>query len=63
MDALMAALVAAALAQVGDRPAWLAAILADRYRAPGLVVAIGGHRACRGRGIGGRRGGPDRPGS
>ncbi len=27
MDALMAALVAAALAQVGDRPAWLAAIL------------------------------------
>ena len=40
MDALMAALVAAALAQVGDRPAWLAAILADRYRAPGLVVAM-----------------------
>ncbi|MCP3735059.1 TMEM165/GDT1 family protein [Sphingomonas sp. RP10(2022)] len=40
MDALMAALVAAALAQVGDRPAWLAAILADRYRAPGLVIAM-----------------------
>lgn len=35
----MAALVAAALAGVGDRPAWLAAILADRYRAPGLVIA------------------------
>ena len=34
----MAALVAAALAQVGDRPAHLAAILADRYRAPGLVI-------------------------
>jgi putative Ca2+/H+ antiporter (TMEM165/GDT1 family) len=39
MDALMAALVAAALAQVGDRPAWLASILSDRYRAPGLVIA------------------------
>ncbi len=38
MDALMAALVAAALAQVGDRPAWLAAILADRYRKPALVL-------------------------
>lgn len=36
----MAALVAAALAQVGDRPAWLAAILADRYRAPGLAIAM-----------------------
>lgn len=35
----MAALLAAALAQVGDRPAWLAAILADRYRAPGVVIA------------------------
>lgn len=40
MDALMAALVAAALAQVGDRPAWLAAILADRYRAAGIVIAM-----------------------
>jgi len=39
MDALMAALVAAALAQVGDRPAWLTSILADRYRKPGLVIA------------------------
>ena len=38
MDALMAALVAGALAQAGDRPAWLAAILADRYKAPALVV-------------------------
>ncbi len=36
----MAALVAAALAQVGDRTAWLAAILADRYRRPGLVIAL-----------------------
>ena len=35
----MAALIAAAFAQVGDRPAWLASILADRYRAPGLVIA------------------------
>lgn len=34
----MAALVAAVLAQVGDRPAWLAAILADRYRAPAVVL-------------------------
>lgn len=38
MDALMAAIVAAALAQIGDRPAWLAAILADRYRAPFTVT-------------------------
>ena len=38
MDALMAAIVAGALAQIGDRPAWLAAILADRYRAPGIVI-------------------------
>ena len=35
----MAALVAAALAQVGDRSAWLAAILADRY-GPGRVIAM-----------------------
>ena len=35
----MAAIVAAALAQIGDRPAWLAAILADRYRAPFIVIA------------------------
>ena len=34
----MAALVAAALVQFGDRPAWLAAILADRYRRPALVL-------------------------
>lgn len=35
----MAALVAAALAGVGDKPAWLAAMLADRYKAPGAVIA------------------------
>lgn len=35
----MAALVAAAAAQVGDRTAWLAAILGDRWRRPGLVIA------------------------
>jgi putative Ca2+/H+ antiporter (TMEM165/GDT1 family) len=40
MDALMAALVVAALAQVGDRMPWLAAILADRYRTPLRVVAM-----------------------
>ena len=35
----MAALVAAAFAQCGDRTAWLSAILADRYRSrPGLVI-------------------------
>lgn len=34
----MAALVVAALAGVGDRPAGLAAILSDRYRAPAAVV-------------------------
>lgn len=34
----MAALVVAALAQVGDRPAWLAALLADRYKAPFTVI-------------------------
>ncbi len=36
----MAALVVAAMAQVGDRPAWLAAILADRFGKPILVVAM-----------------------
>ena len=35
----MAALVAAALAQAADRAPWLAAILADRYRRPGVVIA------------------------
>lgn len=35
----MAALVAGALAQAGDRPAWLAAILANRYAKPAAVVA------------------------
>lgn len=34
----MAALVAAALAQVGDRTAWLAAILADRYGAARVIA-------------------------
>lgn len=34
----MAALVAAAFAQVGDRTAWLAAILSDRSGRPGLVI-------------------------
>lgn len=34
----MAALVAAALAGVGDKPPWLAAILADRHRAPGTLI-------------------------
>ena len=38
MDALMAALVAAALASVGDRPPWLAAILADRHRSIATVL-------------------------
>ena len=38
MDALMAALVAALLAQIGDRPAWLAAILADRFEKPITVI-------------------------
>ena len=36
----MAALVVAALAQIGDRTPWLAAILADRYRRPGVVIAM-----------------------
>ena len=35
----MAALVAGALAQVGDRPAWLVAILADRYRPLPVLLA------------------------
>ncbi|WP_375403218.1 TMEM165/GDT1 family protein [uncultured Sphingomonas sp.] len=34
----MAALVAGALAQSGDRTPWLAAILTDRYARPGLVI-------------------------
>lgn len=39
MDALMAGLVLGALCQLGDRTPWLAAILSDRYRAPGAVIA------------------------
>lgn len=35
----MAALVAAALAQVGDHPVWLAAILADRYKPFAVITA------------------------
>lgn len=35
----MAALVAGILLQPGDRPAWLAAILADRFRAGTVIVA------------------------
>ena len=34
----MAALVLGALTQSGDKTPWLAAILADRYRTPGLVL-------------------------
>lgn len=39
LDALMAALVAAVLAQAGDAQPRLAAALADRFRAPGAVAA------------------------
>lgn len=39
MDALMAALVLGAICQAGDKTPWLAAILADRFRAPWLVIA------------------------
>lgn len=39
MDALMAALLLGALTQAADRTPWLAAILADRWRAPGRVIA------------------------
>ena len=38
MDALMAALVLGALTQVGDKTPWLAAILSDRFKTPGLVI-------------------------
>lgn len=40
MDALVPAFIAALLAGIGDRPAWLAAILADRLGRP-LAVAFG----------------------
>ncbi|QNE32066.1 hypothetical protein F1C10_09010 [Sphingomonas sp. NBWT7] len=39
MGELMAALVLGAICQAGDKTPWLAAILADRFRAPGLVIA------------------------
>lgn len=35
----MAALVLGALCQIGDKTPWLAAILADRFRAPAVVIA------------------------
>jgi putative Ca2+/H+ antiporter (TMEM165/GDT1 family) len=50
MESLVPALVAALCAGIGDRPAWLAAILGDRYRASaavfaGFVLALGGAAA------------------
>lgn len=38
MDALIPAFIAAALAEIGDKSPWLAAILAARFGKPGLVV-------------------------
>lgn len=38
MDALMAALVAAMLAQASDRTPWLAGMLGTRFAAPGAVI-------------------------
>lgn len=38
MDALMAALVAALMAQATDRTPWLAAILSTRFARPGAVI-------------------------
>ena len=38
VDALMAALVLGAICQAGDKTPWLAAILADRFRSPALVI-------------------------
>lgn len=35
----MAALVLGAICQAGDKTPWLAAILADRFRTPGIVIA------------------------
>ena len=50
MDALVPALIAALAAGLNDRPAWLAAILADRFRSPlavlfGLALAFAGASA------------------
>jgi putative Ca2+/H+ antiporter (TMEM165/GDT1 family) len=39
MDALMAAFVAAILAQASDRTPWLTAILSTRFARPGAVIA------------------------
>ena len=39
MDSLLPALLAAALAAFGDRPQRLAAVLADRFGSPGIVIA------------------------
>ncbi|GAA0336666.1 hypothetical protein GCM10009087_53910 [Sphingomonas oligophenolica] len=39
MDALMAAFVAAVLAQASDRTPWLTAILSTRFARPGAVIA------------------------
>ena len=42
MEALLPALIAALLTQIGDRNAWLTAILADRYRRPLAVACAAG---------------------
>ncbi|MEH3035155.1 MAG: TMEM165/GDT1 family protein [Sphingomonas adhaesiva] len=41
MDALMAALLLGAITQAADRTPWLAAMLADRWRSPALVIVAG----------------------
>lgn len=51
MEAIVPAFLLGLLSQLGDRPAWLAAILADRYRSPLKVVLMAGLAQAIGNGV------------
>lgn len=57
MDALMAALVAALLAQAGDRQGWVAARLARQFDRPAIVLIMATIAMAIGYGLGGFAGG------
>lgn len=64
MDALMAAFVAALLAQASDRTPWLTAILSTRFARPGTIIVATAIALAAGNGvaaIGGMMIGPHMP--
>lgn len=51
MEALVPAFIAALVTQFGDRSAWLAAVLGDRYRRPLIVALAAGLAHALGNGL------------